>query len=94
MRLLYILLTASIVFGVPNSALAVLPPDIIFSVGTQLWQIVVGVGALVVGSITAVFPFLRNISSRIPRLRMVILSVGMLSVLGGLFLLFYILFLQ
>ena len=73
----------------PLTAFAVLPPDIIFTIGTQLWQIVVGVGALVVGSITALFPFLKSASVNMPRKRVVILSIGLsLAFVGFIYLIF------
>lgn len=71
-------------FLCPVHAFAVLPPDIIFSIGTQLWQIAVGVGALVVGSITALFPFFKSASQSLPRMRVTILSVGLSLVFCGL----------
>ena len=68
-------------FALPRSVFAVLPPDILFSVGTQLWQIVAGVGALIVGSLAALFPFLRNVSwPNLPR-RSVFISAGVFIVL-------------
>jgi hypothetical protein len=77
-------------FVIPKSVFAVLPPDIIFSVGTQLWQIVIGVGALIVGSITALFPFLRNISFGSLSVRRIALSLGVSCALLGLAYLFYL----
>lgn len=75
---------------VPNMAGAVLPPDMIFSVGAQLWQILAGVGALLVGTVTALFPFLRNTVAGIPRLRVILLSLGSFFILCGLSYLFYV----
>lgn len=77
----YFALFAALLF--PHTALAVLPPDIIFSLGTQLWQIAVGILALIVGSITALFPFLKGATANIPRLRVIMLSLGMCLLLSG-----------
>ena len=75
---------------IPSRAFAVLPPDIIFSVGTQLWQIVVGIGALLLGSFTAIFPFLKNLFSVPTRMRVVLLSLGLCIFFGGVGYLIYV----
>lgn len=80
----YVLYFLISLFALPSTVFAVLPPDIIFSLGTQLWQVVVGVGALVVGSVTALFPFMRSATYRVPRQRVLLMVIGSAIVLSGL----------
>jgi hypothetical protein len=67
---------------------AVLPPDILFSVGTQFWQIITGLGVFIAGAVFATIPFLRVWYERL-RLWIGVIAfieaVAILSLLGFLY---------
>ena len=69
----------------PHIAGAVLPPDILFSVGASLWQILAMVGVFVTGAVMSVLPFLRGLVTGEGRWRMISLCIGLalLAVIGG-----------
>lgn len=76
----------ALVLGIlyPQTAAAVLPPDILFSVGASLWQILAMVGVFVTGAVMSVLPFLRGLVTGEGRWRMISLCVGLalLAVIG------------
>lgn len=47
-------------FSIPHFAFAVLPPDVVFSVGAQLWQVLAGIGVFLTGAVVSVAPFIRS----------------------------------
>ncbi len=66
----------------PHTAFAVLPPDILFSVGASLWQILAMVGVFVTGAAMSVLPFLKGVFTGDRNWRVISLCVG-LTLLAG-----------
>lgn len=73
----------------PFSAHAVLPPDIIYSVGTQLYATLAGVGVFILGSILAVVPFIKGLFGRVWTPKVGLPLLGIICLFGASLFLFY-----
>ncbi len=60
----------------PLSAQAVLPPDVIFSIGTQVSSLMTNIGILLLGGFMAITPFLREIIEKIRAKKGVFITIG------------------
>ncbi len=73
----------------PFSAHAVLPPDVIYSVGTQLYATLAGVGVFILGSILAVVPFIKGLFGRVWTPKVGLPLLGIICLFGASLFLFY-----
>lgn len=60
----------------PRSAQAVLPPDFIFSIGSQLTQILAAIGVFFIGAVMGILPFIRRFGEVIRSRKVMLISVG------------------
>lgn len=67
-----------VIFFYPLFSQAVLPPDLIFSIGNQVYQIIAGLGFLIFGLLTSIVPFLKVFFEKFKHIRRGIFIVGFL----------------
>ena len=79
-----------LLFLVPHPAHAVLPPDVIFNVGTQLWSLFAGIGVIIFGSILAIVPFIKGFFEKMRSVRWVLVLSTVALFFGASCALFYV----
>ena len=62
--------------GMPFLAHAVLPPDVIFSVGTQIYGLIAGVSVVIFGSILTIIPFVKGFFEKLRSFRGAVVFVS------------------
>lgn len=67
-----------VIFSYPLFSQAVLPPDLIFSIGNQVYQIIAGLGFLIFGLLSSIVPFLKAFFEKFRHIRRGIFIAGFL----------------
>ena len=64
-----------LICAVPHNAYAVLPPDIIFNVGSQLYALFAGIGVIFFGGLLSIVPYIKDLFEKIQRGRHILVPL-------------------